>query len=359
MKQVMQYTLAEIFRSFSDDFIKELDIRLQGDPDCVIKGVCTIQEGQSNHITFLVNPAYKKYLATTQASAVILSAQDADACTVNAIITRNPYFVYAKVAAFFDRKPKPVAGIHPTAVIGEGCQIDPTASIGANCVIGDQVKIGAKTSVGPNSVVGSSTQIGDNTRLEANVTVYDHMIIGNNVQLASGVVIGSDGFGIAKFKGAWTKVPQVGRVIIEDNVDIGANTTVDRGAINDTVIGKGVQLDNLIQVGHNVRIGENTAIAGCVGISGSATIGKNCLIGGASGIGGHITIADNVVVTGATSVSKSIREPGVYSSGVGGLVTNLEWRKNSARLRRLDRLAERVRELEAVLNINSEKEKEI
>jgi UDP-3-O-[3-hydroxymyristoyl] glucosamine N-acyltransferase len=213
-------------------------------------------------------------------------------------------------------------------------------------VIGEGVKIAANVIIAPGCVIGDDTEIDVGTCLDANVTLYHQIIVGKHVVISSGCVIGSDGFGIAKHKGEWHKVPQLGRVVIGDYVEIGSNCSIDRGAIDDTVIEKGVKLDNLIQIGHNVRIGENTAIAGCVGIAGSAVIGKNCLIGGCAGINGHITIADNVVITGMTVVSKSIREPGIYSSGVGGLVTNLEWRKNSARLHRLDQLTKRVKNLE-------------
>jgi UDP-3-O-[3-hydroxymyristoyl] glucosamine N-acyltransferase len=338
MRQKKEYTLAEL--------TKNLEIEIKGDPQCIIKGVGTIQQAEAGQITFLVNPLYKKYLPTTQASAVILNPGDAEECPVNAVISRNPYFTYAKVAAFFDQKSTPASGIHPTAVIGADCQIDKSASIGANCVIGEGVKIAANVIIAPGCVIGDDTEIDVGTCLDANVTLYHQIIVGKHVVISSGCVIGSDGFGIAKHKGEWHKVPQLGRVVIGDYVEIGSNCSIDRGAIDDTVIEKGVKLDNLIQIGHNVRIGENTAIAGCVGIAGSAVIGKNCLIGGCAGINGHITIADNVVITGMTVVSKSIREPGIYSSGVGGLVTNLEWRKNSARLHRLDQLTKRVKNLE-------------
>lgn len=340
-----QYTLAELTK----DLPKELDVSIKGDPHCVIKGVSTIQAAQPGDITFLVNPLYKKYLPITQSSAVILSAGDVDACPVNAIISRNPYYTYAKIAAFFNPKSHPEAGIHPSAVIGKNCEIDPSSSIAANCVIGSGVKIGARTVIGPGCVMGEFSEIGKDSLLDANVTLYDRMIIGNRVQIASGTVIGSDGFGIAKHQGAWHKVPQLGRVVIEDDVEIGANCAIDRGAIGNTVIAKGAKLDNLIQVGHNVQIGENTAIAGCTGISGSSSIGKNCMIAGGVGIVGHISLADNVVITGASVVSKSIREPGMYSSGVGGLMTNAEWKKNSARIHRLDQLMERVKALESAL----------
>ena len=317
-----QYTLV--------DLTKGLEATIQGDPHCLIEGVCTIQEGLPQHIAFLMNPLYKKYLSATNASAVIITSEDAHECQTNAVICRDPYYIYTQIAAFFDDKPKRLPGIHESAVIGDHCHIDPSVSIGANAVIGDDVTLAAHVVIGPGCVVSEHSEIGENSRLEANVTLYHKVLIGKNVLIASGTVVGSDGFGIAKHKGVWHKVPQLGGVIIEDDVEIGANCSIDRGAINDTVIEQGAKLDNLIQLGHNVRIGKHTAIAGCVGVSGSTTIGSNCLIGGQSGFAGHLTITDNVVITGGTEVTKSIRDPGIYSSGVGGLVTNRERRKNTA-----------------------------
>ncbi len=338
-KSKLHYTLAEL--------TKGLDVIIQGDPACLIEGVCTIQQAVSGRITFLNNPLYKKYLPTTQAAAVILLPDDASTCPVNALISRDPYYTYTQIAAFFDDSPEIKKEIHPTAVIGQHCKIDATVSIGANCVIGDNVTLAANVVIGPGCMIGDFSTIDEASHLHANVTLYHKIQIGKRVLIASGTVIGGDGFGIAKHKGVWHKVPQLGRVVIGDDVEIGANCTIDRGAIDDTIIEKGVKLDNLIQIGHNVQIGEYTALAGCVGVSGSTVIGKNCLIGGGSGFAGHLTIADNVVITGMTAVTKSIRVPGVYSSGAGGLVTNMEWRKNSARLHRLDQLIERVKQLEA------------
>lgn len=336
-----KYTLAQLTQG--------LDVTIRGDADCLIDGVCTIQDARAGRIAFLMNPLYRKHLTDTQASAVILTADDAEDCVTNAIICRDPYYTYTQIAAWFDDKPKAKAGIHPTAVIGQHCDIHPTASIGANCVINDNVMIAANAIIGAGCVIGEYSTIGEDSHLYPNVTLYHKVMIGKAVLIASGTVIGSDGFGIAKHKGVWYKVPQLGRVIIEDHVEIGANCTIDRGAIDDTVISQGAKLDNLIQVGHNVRIGKNTAIAGCVGISGSTIIGDNCLVGGQTGFAGHLTIADNVVITGATEVTKSICEPGIYSSGVGGLVTNLERRKNTARFQRLEKLYQRVKNLEQII----------
>ena len=328
---------------------KDLDVVIKGDPDCVITGVSPIQQAESGHISFLNNALYRKYLETTKASAVILSEADSKHCLVNAVITRNPYYIYAKIAEHFTVEPKNQSGIHPTATIGEGSQVDKSAHIGPHSVIGRDVKIGARVSIGAGSVVGDNTSIGDDSKIDANVSIYYNISIGKRVNIASGVVIGCDGFGFANQKGVWHKVPQLGSVVIGDDVDIGANTTIDRGAIENTIIEDGVKLDNLIQVGHNVKIGAHTIIAGCVAIAGSATIGKHCMIGGTTAISGHVTLADGVMCTGMSSVTKSITEPGLYSSGIVGAVPNLEFRKNNARFYRLENLMERVKSLELAL----------
>jgi len=334
-----------------------LDVTIKGNADCLIHGVAPIQEAQAGQIAFLMNPLYRKFLSKTQASAIILSEEYAGECSAAIVATPNPYYVYAKIAAYFDDHPTSVPGIHPSVVMGKDCRIPASVSVGASCVIGDGVVIGERVVIGPGCVIGEFVTIDDDTHLDANVTLYHRVQIGKRVNIASGVVIGSDGFGLAKHQGKWHKVPQLGTVIIGDDVDVGSNTSIDRGAIGDTRIERGVKLDNLIQVGHNVQIGENTAIAGCVGIAGSAVIGKNCMIGGGTGVGGHISIADNVMVTGMTAVSKTIREPGIYSSGVGGLMSNKEWRKNSARLHRLEQLTQRVKALESLLVDLKEREK--
>lgn len=340
--QHKQFTLSELIRG--------LDCSINGNPDHLIKGVCTIQNGLPNHITFLVNPLYKKYLKDTEASAVILLSDDAKEYAGNAIISRDPYFTYTQIAQFFDDRPKPINTIHPTAVVGENCNIDSSVSIGANAVIGNNVVLKANVVVGAGCIVGDFVEIGENSRLDARVVLYHKVKLGKRVIIASGTVVGSDGFGIAKHKGSWHKVPQLGTVIIEDDVEIGANCTIDRGAIDNTVIEQGVKLDNLIQVGHNVRIGQHTAIAGCVGIAGSTTIGSNCMIGGGSGFSGHLSIAENIIVTGGAVITKSLRQPGIYSSGVGGVLSNKEWRKSSARVHRLGQLTDKIKYLEETLN---------
>jgi UDP-3-O-[3-hydroxymyristoyl] glucosamine N-acyltransferase len=297
----------------------------------------------------LSNSLYKKYLSTTQASAVILTQEDAATCSVNKVITPYPYYVYAKIAEFFIKPVLFPSGIHATAIVGDGCHIDPSAYIGPYCVIGKQVNIGAHAVVGPNCQIGDLVNIGEFACLDGRVTIYHRVKIGKQSRLASGVVVGGDGFGFAPYQGTFYKVPQLGSVTIGNYVDIGANTTIDRGAVDDTIIEDGVKLDNLIQIGHNVRIGANTVIAGCTGVAGTAVIGKNCMIGGACSINGHLTIVDNVILTGTSSVSKSILKPGVYSSGLFNLDENRRWRKAHARINRIEELAQRIKDLEFCL----------
>lgn len=343
MKARQQYTLR--------DLTKDLEVVIRGDADCLITGVATIQQAQSNHITFLTNALYRKYLESTQAGAVILTESDAADCHDKTIvISRHPHYTYAKIAAYFEPATScSVSGIHPTATLGANCVIDPSAVIGANCVVGDHVTLGANVVLGAGVIIGNEVSIGEGSQLDAHVTIYHGVTIGQRSRLASGVVVGSDGFGFAQHRGGWHKVPQLGGVVIGDEVDIGANTVIDRGAIEDTIIEHGVKLDNLIQVGHNVKIGENTIIAGCVAIAGSTTIGKNCMIGGATCFAGHLTVCDGAIMTGMTTVTKSITEPGLYSSGIVGAVPNLEFRKNNARFHRLEQLAQRVKSLETAM----------
>jgi UDP-3-O-[3-hydroxymyristoyl] glucosamine N-acyltransferase len=338
------------------ELVNGLDLTLQGDPNTTISGVATIQRAAPGQITFLTNPLYRKYLETTQASAVILTEADAEFCRTNKIVSRNPYYTYAQIAAYFDARPKQESGIHPTAMIGEDSVIDATASVGAHVVIGRGVQIGPRVKIGPNCVIGDDTQIGEDSQLDSNVTIYFGVVVGKRVRIASGVVIGADGFGFANQQRVWYKVAQLGSVVIGDDVDIGANTTIDRGAIENTVIEKGVKLDNLIQIGHNVQIGENTIIAGCTGIAGSTTIGKNCMIGGASCFAGHIDVTDNVMLSGLSTVTKSITAPGHYSSGIVGAIPNHEFLKNNARFNRLENLMDRVKTLESALKQLTERD---
>ncbi len=329
----MAWTLGELARRIGGE--------VAGDPDCVITGIATLQNARPGDITFLANSRYRKYLATNAASATIVSPGDREVCPANALIVKDPYAGYARIATILNPLPSFSAGIHPTASVASGCDIDQTAFVGANAVVEPGVVIGRNAYVGPGCVVGPDATIGNDSRLLANVTVCSRVRIGERALIHPGVVLGSDGFGLANDNGVWIKVPQLGGVSIGDDVEIGANTTVDRGAIEDTVLEDGVKLDNQIQIGHNVSVGAHTAIAGCVGIAGSTKIGRRCTIGGGAGISGHLDIVDDVHITGMTFVLKSITAPGVYSSGMPA-EPNMVWRKNMARLRHLDDLARRV-----------------
>lgn len=319
-----------------------------GEPGREIRSVATLQHAADGDVSFLANKRYRKHLLSTCASAVILAPDNLPDCPVAAIVTDNPYVAYARAATLLAPRQPKRKGIHPAAAIGDDCRIDPGAWIGPHCIVEDNVSIGAGVQIAGGCYIGAGSTIGDDSRVSANVVICHGVTIGERVNIAPGAVIGSDGFGLANEDGKWINVPQLGSVHIGDDVDIGANTTIDRGALEDTVLEEGVRLDNQIQVAHNVHIGAHTAIAGCVGISGSARIGKHCMIGGGAGIVGHLEIADNVVITGMTMVTRSISRPGVYSSGVPAQ-DNDSWNRNYARLRQLDKLARKVQKLERSL----------
>jgi UDP-3-O-[3-hydroxymyristoyl] glucosamine N-acyltransferase len=274
-------------------------------------------------------------MESTRATAVVLGPENAAGCPVAALIDPNPYLAYARVAALLHPASELAAGIHPSAVVSESAHIAASAAVAALALIEDGAHIGERVLVGPGCIVQRGARVGADSRLIARVNLYPGVQIGQRCILHAGAVVGADGFGFAANAGTWIKVPQVGGVRIGDDVEIGANTTIDRGAIEDTVVEDGVKLDNQIQVGHNVTIGAHTAVAGCVGISGSTTIGQRCMIGGGVGIAGHLTIADDVVVTGCSLVSASIKHAGSYSSGMPTVETRL-WRRMVAHLRRLD-----------------------
>ena len=319
--------------------------RVHGDATLLIEGVCTLQDGRPNCISFLANPQYRKYLRDTGAAAVVLAADDVADCPTAALISDNPYATYARVAALLNPAPAARPGIHPSAVVADDCHVDPSASIGPLCVIDAGVEIASGVVIGPGCVLGRGALVGEGTRLVANVTLCHGVRIGKRCLIHPGAVIGSDGFGLASEAGQWIKVPQLGSVRIGDDVEIGANTSIDRGALEDTLIGDGVKLDNQIQVAHNVQIGAHTAVAGCVGISGSAKIGAHCMLAGGVGVVGHLEIADGTVVTGMSMVTKSITERGVYASGLAAMPAD-QWNKIVARLRRLDDMARRLLALE-------------
>lgn len=326
----------------------QLEVELVGDASCNITAVATLQTAGSGQVSFLANSRYRRYLISTQASAVILRPEDRDAYQGNALVSDNPYLTYARAASLLNPQARQLAGCHPSAVVELTAAIDPTAAIAANCYVAADASIGPGAQIGAGCAIGKGVSIGADSRLAANVSIADGVQIGQRVLIHSGSVIGSDGFGFAPDQGKWFKVPQLGSVIIGDDVEVGANTTIDRGALEDTVIEEGVKLDNQLQIAHNVRIGAHTAIAGATAIAGSTTIGKRCQIGGAVGIVGHLTIADDVHITAMSLVTGNIKQSGLYSSGTP-LAGNKEWRKNAARFGQLDDMARRLRALEKQL----------
>ena len=309
-----------------------------------VEGLATLESATPGQLTFLSNRRYRPFLSTTRASAVIIAAEDLSECPVPALVMDNPYVGYARAAAMFLVREAFIPGIHPRAIVSDSADVDAGAMIAAGAIVEAGARIGQGVRVGPGCVVGENACIDIDTKLAPNVVVCSDVRIGRRCVLHPGVVVGADGFGIAFQEGRWEKVPQLGSVRIEDDVEIGANTTIDRGALNDTVIEQGVKLDNLIQVGHNVRIGAHTAIAACVAIGGSARIGKRCVIQGAASIAGHLEIADDVHLTATSAVANSIKEAGVYSSGMP-VQENRAWRKNVIRMRQLDEMARTLRSL--------------
>ena len=327
------YSLAELAQRFGLD--------LRGDGGTRIHGVGTLAGAGAGQLSFLANPRYRRELAGTRASAVVLSESDADACPASCLVARSPYSAFARVAALFDPAPVIEPGIHASAVLSPEARVDPGAQVGPHAVIGARSTVAAGTLVGPGCVVGEDCAIGPDCVLVARVTLVARVQLGARVRIHPGAVLGADGFGLAMDAGRWLKVPQLGGVQVGDDCEIGANTCIDRGAIEDTVLGEDVRLDNQIQVGHNVHIGDHTAIAGCTAIAGSARIGRYCLIGGGVGIVGHLEICDQVTVTAMSLVTQSIAEPGEYSSGMP-VQDSRAWRRNGARFRQLDELARKI-----------------
>lgn len=323
-----------------------LGAELRGDAALPIQGLHTLAGAGPGHLSFLSNPRYRSELQTTRAGAVLLRAEDAEGFAGNALVIDQPYVAYARMAARFDRTPRLPAGIHPSAVVSPSASIDATAAIGPRAVIGDEVEIGPGSVVEAGAVIQARSCIGSQSRIRANAVIYHDCIIGDRVNIHAGAVIGGDGFGFANDRGRWQKIAQIGRVVIHDDVDIGANTTVDRGALDDTVIHQGVIIDNLVQIAHNVVIGPHTAIAACCGISGSTRIGAYCVLAGGVGLVGHIEIADKVQITGMTMVTKSISQPGSYSSGTAFEPSD-NWKKTAVRVKQLDDMARRLRLLES------------
>ena len=323
----------------ASDLAQRFGLELRGD-DRAVHGVGTLATATADQLGFLANPRYRGQLAETGAGVVVLRADDADARAGTALLARDPYVAFAKIAALFERKPARMAGIHPTAAVDPSAEVEPSAHVGPHVSIGARSRIGAGASIGPGCVIGEDCVIGEGCELVARATLVTRVRLGKRVLVHPGAVLGADGFGIAMDHGRWIKVPQLGGVVVGDDCEIGANTTIDRGALGDTVLEEDVRLDNQIQVGHNVRIGAHTAMAGCSAVAGSAVIGRHCLVGGGAGILGHLEICDRVVITAMSLVTHSIREPGEYSSGTP-LMDNRSWRRSAARFKQLDDIARR------------------
>ena len=327
------------------DLAAHLGGELRGDGEVTVSGVGSLEHGGAGEVSFVTHPRHRRALERCRASAVIVPPALADATELPRIVCRDPYLAYARAAQWFSPDVRPAPGVHPSAVVEPGVELAPGVSVGAGAWIGTGTVVGAGTSIGPGSQIGPGCRIGSGCVVHARVTLYRDCVVGDRAVLHSGAVLGADGFGFAPDHGTWVKIPQTGRVVLGDDVEVGANTTIDRGALDDTVIEDGVKLDNQIQVAHNVRIGAHTAIAAMTGIAGSATIGRHCMIGGAVRIMGHIAIADRVQIAATSFVAKSIAGPGAYSGAIPA-AAGAEWLRNIAWLRRLDRLAARVRELE-------------
>jgi len=330
------FRLAEIVARFGGELV--------GDQDVSVRQVGTLSGAGPGELAFLAHPKHRGELAATRASAVIVPESERGATALPRIVCRDPYAYFARVSTLFNPQSPTLPGVHPTAVVSGEAHVAPSASVGPACVVERGARIGDNVALGAGCFVGEEALIDSGSRLHPHVTIGARCVVGARAIVHSGAVIGADGFGFAPDEGEWIKIPQVGRVVIGNDVEIGANTTIDRGAIDDTVIEDGVKIDNQVQIGHNCRIGAHTAIAGCTGIAGSTRIGRHCLIGGAAMIGGHLEIADRAVITGSSAVTKSIPQAGVYSSTLPATDARA-WRRTVALLRNLERLWDRVREL--------------
>lgn len=322
---------------------------IHGDENTLISAVAPMNSAGEGQITFLTNVKYAKHLGECQASAIMVKSSELEHCKTNALVVADPYVAYAKVAQALDTTPAPAApGIAPSAVVSSEASLGENVSVGANAVIEAGAELGDNVIVGAGCFIGKGAKLGRNTKLWANVSIYHDVVLGDDCLVQSSTVIGSDGFGYANEKGEWVKIPQVGTVRIGNRVEIGACTTIDRGALDDTIIEDNVIIDNQMQIAHNVHIGYGTAMAGGTIVAGSTKIGKYCQIGGASVLNGHIEIADGVIVTGMGMVMRSLPEKGIYSSGIP-LQTNKEWRKTATRVHRIDEMNKRLKAVEKLL----------
>ena len=333
----IHYSAAELAARFG------LDVR--GDGTRVVSGVGTLGGAGATELSFLSNSKYTAQLLSTGAGVVVLREENLADCPTTALIARDPYVAYARIAALFERLPAAPVGVHPSAVVAASARVSASASIGPGCVIEADAVIEDGVVLGPHCIIGEGCTVGAQSRLVARVTLVTRVTLGRRVLVHPGAVIGSDGFGLAFDTDHWIKLPQLGGVRIGDDCEIGANTTIDRGALDDTVLEEDVRLDNQIQIAHNVHVGAHTAMAGCAAVAGSARIGRYCQIGGNAGVLGHLELADRVTITAKSLVTHSIREPGEYSSGVP-LQENRLWRRNAARFKHLDEYARRLAALE-------------
>ncbi len=323
------------------ELAERFGLDVQGDGQRRIHGVATLARAGADQLAFLANPRYRAQLAESGAGIVVMRVDDADGYSGTALLAKDPYAAFAKISALFDHRPTLVPGIHASAAIDPAAEISPEAHIGPFVSIGPGSRVEAGAVVGPGCVIGEDCVVGAGSELTARVTLVRRVRLGKRVLIHPGAVLGADGFGLAMEHGHWLKIPQLGGVIVGDDCEIGANTTIDRGALDDTVLEEDVRLDNQIQIGHNVRIGAHSAMAGCSAVAGSAVIGRYCLIGGGAGVLGHLEVCDRVVITAMSLVTSSIREPGEYSSGTP-LMDNRAWRRSAARFKQLDALAREV-----------------
>lgn len=327
---------------------EKLGLAFSGDAQRRINGLATLSAAGPDQLAFLAQRRYLSQLAETRAGAVIVPPDLADQCPVDYLVADDPYLCFARVSGLFDRAPVPSAGIHPAATVAADAQVDPGAAIGPNAVIEAGAFIGPGAIIGANVYIGQNSRVGAGTRVHPNAVLYHDVRVGEHCTIHSQAVLGGDGFGFAPGPGGWEKIHQLGGVTLGDRVEVGACTTIDRGAIEDTVIEDGAIIDNLVQIAHNCRIGKNTAIAGCTGLAGSTIIGANCTLAGGVGVVGHVEICDNVHVTGMTMVTKSITEPGSYSSGTP-MSTTRDWKRSAVRFAQLDAIQRRLVAVEASL----------
>lgn len=332
-----QWTLGEL--------AQRLGAELVGDETCVIVGLNTLKEALHNQLSFLANSAYRSQLPESRAGAVIVSPADAPLAPGNKLVAANPYLCFAMASQLFDDRPVLAPTIHPTAIVADSAVLGNNVAVGPRAVIGEHCHIADNCEIGAGTIIGDHSVLGEGCLLHANVTLYHNVQLGARVRVHSGAVLGSDGFGFAPTAGRWHKIAQLGGVRIGNDVEIGANTCIDRGALGDTVIGDNVIIDNLVQIAHNVQVGSGTAMAACVGIAGSTRIGKHCILAGGAGVAGHLEITDGVQLMGMAMVTGSITEAGAYASGTSHLPLK-EWRRAVARFRQLDPMAKRLQQLE-------------